>query len=614
MKIRSKLTVLVVGLVLFFVLGSSVYVGGNWYVDQIVSEAESLRELTLSVNLLRAEVDRMDSRTFDSVDIGLNAARTRLLDDFDSISGLKRLRGLNAEVAASLDTLFSVKDIVQGRIDGTIKIQKDFEAAIKSDLRLNPEKMTLLSASDFAFANLSPEARVDVILLRNEYSDALLSLDQALEMQDKVIRNQLTSVNDAVVAYRSRTGTVSLGIIGVLLAFGVFLAIRMARRITLSVERLGRNAGLLETGDLTGKFERTTKDEVGALADGLNSFLRILSETVSGIHRASERNVEVRNLLHGAAQEASSSIAEIESNSESITRQIGKLNDQVALTSREITEVSGQIDKLHVDIARQNQTVEGATGAIETVIGSLGSVVHMVSGGRDTSAQLADAVGHSRTELAETYNRITKINESAGTIREITGVMAGIAARTNLLAMNAAIEAAHAGEYGQGFAVVADEIRSLAEASSARSKEISKNIVAIVKEIEQTQALAGNANKTFDAMLDRLDAMRDSIDRIQESISRTSSESSSVSRAMGELNEISAKIGVGSESMSASSLTIIETGRDLERISQEVYTNISEINSGIHHIGETVRSVTTHAETVGEVSAALDAEVRFFKV
>jgi len=417
-----------------------------------------------------------------------------------------------------------------------------------------------------------------------------------------------------VAAYSDRFGSIALGIILVLVLSAIAIALRMATRMSSSVERLGRNAGLLESGDLTGRFERTSRDEVGALADGLNGFLVTLSETVSGIHRASAKNVEVRNLLHAAAQEASSSVAEIESNSESITRQIGKLNDQVALTSSEITAVSGQIGTLHGDVGRQNQTVAGASDAIGTVIGSLEQVVSLVSSGRDASNELADSVGKSREELSETYRRITKINESAGTIREITGVMAGIAARTNLLAMNAAIEAAHAGQYGQGFAVVADEIRSLAEASSARSKEIGKNIVAIVKEIEQTQELAANTNTAFDGMLQRLEAMGDSINRIQESIVKTSTDSASVSRAMRELNEISAKIGSGSDAMSASSRTIIETARDLERISHEVYTNISEINSGIHHIGETVRSVTAHAETVGEVSAALDSEVRFFKV
>lgn len=614
MKIRLKLMALVFGLLFLFALSASVYIVGNVYVGSIEDEAARLQELTLSVNLLRSEVNRMDSRNFESVDLGLAAARKRFVDTLDSMHESARLRSLGEEVSASLNTLFAMKDLVEQRIDTTVTIQKEYEAAIARDTILDPQKMSLLAISDYVVTMEKTELRVPLLSLRNIYLDSLTSLDQALEMQDKVIRNQVSSVDVAVASFRSRATAITFGMIAFFVILSVPFAFVLASRMSASVERLGKNAAILDSGDLTGRFERTSRDEVGSLADALNAFVSGLARSISGIHSASARNVEVRDLLHGAAQEASSSIAQIESNSESITRQIGKLNDQVSLTGSEIGVVSAQIDSLHGDINRQNETVEGASGAIGTVIGSLGDVVNLVTTGRETSALLSDSVGQSRDELSETYRRITRINESAGTIREITGIMAGISARTNLLAMNAAIEAAHAGEYGQGFAVVADEIRSLAEASAARSKEIGKNIVSIVKEIEQTQALAANANETFDGMLSRLDDMKQAIDSIQTSITRTASDSESVSRAMRELNEISRKIGDGSDAMSASSLRIGATATDLERISHEVYTNISEINAGIHHIGETVRAVTTHAESVGAVSAALDAEVRFFKV
>lgn len=359
MKIRLKLMTLVIGLLFLFTLSASVYIVGDWYVGRIEGEAARLHELTLSVNLLRSEVNRMDSRNFESVDLGLAAARKRFAATLDSVEASHGLRSLGDEVSTSLNTLFAMKDLVEQRIGTTATIQKEYEATVARDTVLDPQKMSLLAISDYVATMGDTDLRVPLLSLRNIYLDSLTSLDQALEMQDKVIRNQVSSIDGAVAAFRSRAMAITFGMIALFVAIFVPVAFTLASKMSASVERLGKNAAILDTGDLTGRFERTSRDEVGSLADALNSFVSGLSRSISGIHSASSRNVEVRNLLHGAAQEASSSIAQIESNSESITRQIGKLNDQVSLTGSEIETVASQIEALHGDINRQNETVGG---------------------------------------------------------------------------------------------------------------------------------------------------------------------------------------------------------------------------------------------------------------
>ncbi len=614
MKIRLKLMVLVAGLVLLFALSASVYVVGNGYIQGIKTEATALQDLTLSVNLLRSEVNRMDSRTFGSIEIGLSDAKDQLAASFEEIDGLRRLKALGGEAKGVFQNLQSVRDTIDAKLASTSAAQGDFTAEIRDSIQVDPSYYSMTQVSDFAFTVLTVEQRKSLIATRNKYAAEILSFDQVLEMQDKVIKAQIEVIDGAVAAMQIKVGIATFALVALFIVIALVVATRIAARLTASIEGMGKSAAILDSGDLTGRFEKTSHDEVGTLAEALNAFVATLRGSIAGIHSASGRNVEVRDLLLGEVQEASSSIAQIESNSESIARQIEKLNDQVSLTGEEVTAVSAQIESLHLDIKRHNETVAAASGEIDTVIGSLEEVVRVVDEGRSASSLLASSVEKSRDELAETYRSVTRINESAGTIREITGVMAGIAARTNLLAMNAAIEAAHAGEFGQGFAVVADEIRSLAEASSARSKEIGKNIGTIVGEIEQTQALAENANKTFDGMIDRLGDMTASINTIQAGIADTSANSESVSRAMRDLNGISAKIASSSDAMSKSSATIDVTAKDLGRISHEVFTNIAEITKGIHHIGDTVRSVAAHAEAVGEVSGALDGEVKFFKV
>jgi len=365
---------------------------------------------------------------------------------------------------------------------------------------------------------------------------------------------------------------------------------------------------------LTRRFADRESDEIGDLARSLNRFLASLSGALAGIRQASARNLEVKGNLGSAALDAASAVTQIEANSDSITRQIERLNGQVEVTNGEIESVSSQITALRGDVRVQQSTLGDSTEAINQVLEALNVVVGAVDSGKTAADRIAETTGEGQKEFSETYARVTSIHDSASLIREIVGVMAGIAARTNLLAMNAAIEAAHAGEYGQGFAVVADEIRSLAEASSARSKEIGKNVANIVADIEKAKDLAGSTNRNFDRMHEECQALSALMRSVQDTVMDTFTDGQRVADSIRRLNEISRKIDAGSDAMEHSSSRILAVASDLGRISTESYSNISEINSGIHGIGESVRSVSAFADEVGEVSVKLDGEIAFFKV
>lgn len=614
MKIRQKLLSLVFGIGLLLVLCVIVYLGMIRGASLIEDEFARLNDLSVSIARLRIEVNRANVLSFKDTDSAILNVHEAFDEAFTVVPTLVHLPAISEGVQESLTILSRVNSLVTARLNTLFDDQKALDEQIAEIMKTSRDTTSILGINNFAISNGGGAETIPLVYAVNKYQSSLISLDGVLEIQEGTIRKQFEIIEEAIAARREsafRTVIALLIVIGVM-AFAIMLV--FANKISSSIEKLSASIEPLGSGDLTGVIEIKRTDEIGFLASTLNQFLSSMKNALASILAASRRNIQVKNLLQESAQDASSSITEIESNSDSITRQIGNLNSQVDVTVKEITGISTQIGSLHNDIKTHKETVSSASSAIDAVMSSLNEIVSVANDGTRISGELAHTVDQSKNEFGKTYASVTSINENAGTIREITGVMAGIAARTNLLAMNAAIEAAHAGEYGRGFAVVADEIRSLAEASSARSKEIGRSIALIVSEIEQTKELAGTTNKNFEEMLRRISAMTDAITSIDERISQTLALSTSVSRAMERLDRVSSQIDDGSTAMDQSSRAIMSAASDLERITAEVYANIGEINTGIHQIGETVRQVSAHAETVGEVSSELDREVNYFTI
>lgn len=614
MKIRQKLLSLVFGISALLILCVVIYVVSNNAITRIEDEFQQLNDLSLKLNKLRVEVNRSHSIKFLDSDAFIVKSREEFMESFVKIDTFVNLVKVSEDVTNALKSLKSIQKLIDVRVDEMYEAQKALDEAIELDIAEERDTLSIPLLASYMFSRDASELKGWLQFALARYQESLKSLDLALEVQDQIIQKQYGIIREAIAERRARALRTMFILMALLAAGGFALVLMFSNRISVSIESLAKNIEPLKDGDLTGVIVKKSHDEVGLLATTMNQFLVSMKGALKAILAASAKNIEVKNLLHDSSQEASSAITQIESNSDSITKQIGMLNSQVEITVTEIGGVSRQIEALHEDIGVNKETVAGAASAIESVMSSLNEIVAVVAEGSSTSGELSGAVEVSRSEFGKTYERVLSIHESAGTIREITGVMAGIAARTNLLAMNAAIEAAHAGEYGRGFAVVADEIRSLAEASSARSKEIGKNISVIVKEIEQTKELAGNTNRNFDQMLHHIKSMGEAILSVDERISQTLALSSSVSRAMGRLDEVSGKIEGGSQRMEESSRAIRLAAEDLQRISAEVYTNIGEINTGIHQIGETIREVSQFAETVGEVSGGLDRQVNYFKL
>jgi methyl-accepting chemotaxis protein len=224
----------------------------------------------------------------------------------------------------------------------------------------------------------------------------------------------------------------------------------------------------------------------------------------------------------------------------------------------------------------------------------------------------ASEVGHNG--LTEVVNDIQEIAKESEGLLEINSVMQNIASQTNLLSMNAAIEAAHAGESGKGFAVVADEIRKLAENSSAQSKTISSVLKKIKGSIDKiTDSTQKVLNKFEDIELS-IKVVADQEENIRNAMEEQGVGSKQILDGVGNLKEINNQVQSGSNEMHTGAQEVIKESEALEKATQEISSGMNEMAGGADQINIAVKHVNEIIGKNREGISVLLKEVSRFKV
>jgi len=382
-----------------------------------------------------------------------------------------------------------------------------------------------------------------------------------------------------------------IGVISVLL--GLAMILLLLRQIFLPIGKI--NSVLkeisMDEGDLTGRIETNSDNEIGELAGYFNLTMGKIKNLVGTI------KYKINGLNHTSFElstnmsKTSTAVQQISSNLDNMGNLMVKQENGAMEAGDAVGVIKVNIDSLNKMIEQQAESVNISSSAIEKMTANIHSVTETLSENSRNVGALTEASENGKTGLQTVAQEIREIAHDSEGLLEINSVMNNIASQTNLLSMNAAIEAAHAGEAGRGFAVVADEIRKLAESSGKQSK----TTAAMLKKIK---ASIDNITKSSDEVLARFGAIDSSVKTVSEheqNILRAMEEQETggkkILESIGRLRDITSSVKKGSDDMAKSGETLVKETDEFIKTSQEAVEGMNEILTGVNQIKVSVNHV-----------------------
>ncbi|MDR3020193.1 MAG: methyl-accepting chemotaxis protein [Treponema sp.] len=298
--------------------------------------------------------------------------------------------------------------------------------------------------------------------------------------------------------------------------------------------------------NLTHVLPKVSNDELGDISEMLTNFVMRLSAIISHIRDRSRQNKENVEILQDAMNNTGSSINDINMRAEEVTKDVlvqASGIHQINATIHGIAEIiEHQDEKIHSQVS----SVSESSAAIQQMIANIDSIaknLHSTSGEFDN---LNSSMNIGSENLNLLKEKIIMLNSQSDTVVDANKIINQIAAQTNLLSMNAAIEAAHAGELGKGFAVVADEIRKLAEVSNQQSKLISKSLQALKSSIDDAVKISGETDSSFAKVLQSIDSVNTIENEIRNAVNEQSASGSQILHALTDIQKRTAEVNEGS--------------------------------------------------------------------
>ncbi|MCL1836371.1 MAG: methyl-accepting chemotaxis protein [Treponema sp.] len=367
-------------------------------------------------------------------------------------------------------------------------------------------------------------------------------------------------------------------------------------------------------GDITHRITIRYKDEIGELATYFNLTLDKIKNLLVIVKDQASKLFSIGGELNSSMEQTTVSVDSIVTNIQGVKEKVHRQSGSVAGANSAMERITGNIDQLSRNVEAQSESVSRSSSAIEEMLANIQSVTRTLVKNENNVNELIAVSDEGKSSLQRVSGEIQEIARDSAGLLEINAVMKNIASQTNLLSMNAAIEAAHAGEAGRGFAVVADEIRKLAENAGQQSKTIGSVLKKIKTEIDSITVSTNTVIEKFQAIEERVRTVSDQEANIRSAMEEQGQGSQQILQAVGTLNEITQMVKQGSSEMLEGSKGVITESRNLEQATGDITASVTEMSEK----AEQIESAAGRASEISNINKdyinSLFAELSKFKI
>ena len=366
--------------------------------------------------------------------------------------------------------------------------------------------------------------------------------------------------------------------------------------------------------DLTKEIAAKTNDEIGSLARSFNKFLSRLRGSVIEIGIVIDETELIGSQLVDSAGKTSISVEQANSILGSVNNEASSLGLNVDQSVASIDQINSSIISMNDKVSEQVTMVEESTAAVTEMIASIDNVDRIIKLKQLSTRELGKSAEVGRKKIEYTREVFSVVVKHVDEIKMMADDIGLIASQTNLLSMNAAIEAAHAGEAGKGFSVVAEEIRKLAETAAMSSDAISALIKNITETVVETDGSVNESISVFEKINDEIEDTINAFAEIENSIIELNQGGKQILDASSQINSVTIEIKEETNEIMNGTGIILESTKSVKTVSEKLSDNMNEIVTGNGEILNAMGSLMEQTQNLETVVQKLKKQFGGFTV